>query len=87
VVSQLAEYGEVVSAAPILTPSTLNWTLATPEPPSAELDDTLIVPFRLALAAGELTEPDGAVLSTLTLVIVPEVKLLPELSVVTTLKS
>jgi hypothetical protein len=66
----------------------LNWTDVTPEPASVELALTVTaLPLRLAEAAGALIEEVGAVLSTRTLVMVPELKVLPALSVVTTLKS
>jgi hypothetical protein len=77
-----------VSAAPKLAPSSLNWTLAIPEPPSVELALTVkLEPLTLAALLGLLIEEVGAVLSTLTLVIVGDVKVLPALSVVTTRRS
>ncbi len=61
---------------------------ATPEPPSAELEETVTAaPRTLAEAAGAVTEPVGFVLSTRTLVTSAEVKLLPTLSVVITRRS
>ncbi len=65
-----------------------NWAFATPEPPSAELEETVTAfPRTLAEAAGAVTEPVGFVLSTRTLVTSAEVKLFPTLSVVTTRRS
>ena len=43
-----------------------NWTVATPEPASAELLVSAIVPRTFAPAAGAVTAPVGAVLSTRT---------------------
>ena len=43
-----------------------NWTVATPEPASAELLVSAIVPRTFAPAAGVVTAPVGAVLSTRT---------------------
>ena len=63
-----------------------NCTVATPEPLSAESLARATVPRRFAPAAGAVTEPVGAVLSTRT-VIVGEVKVPPALSVVTTRRS
>ena len=63
-----------------------NWTVATPEPASAELLVSATVSRRFAPAAGAVTDPDGSVLSTRT-VIAAEVKVLPALSVVTTRRS
>ncbi len=64
-----------------------NWTVATPEPPSAELLASATRAADVgALSAGFVTEPVGSVLSTRT-VIVAEVKELPALSVVTTRRS
>jgi hypothetical protein len=79
----------VVSAEPRLAPSSLNWTLVTPEPPvSAALALTVTLePRRLDELAGAVIELVGAVLSTLTFATVGEVKLLPALSAVITLKS
>ena len=63
-----------------------NWTVATPEPASAESLVRVIEPRTSAAAAGLVTEPVGSVLSTRT-VVTPEVKALPALSVVTTRRS
>ncbi len=60
-----------------------NWTVATPEPESAESLERATVPRRSALAPGLVTEPVGSVLSTRT-VIAADVKALPAASVVTT---
>ncbi len=65
-----------------------NCAFATPEPPSAELEETVTAaPRTLALAAGAVTEPVGFVLSTRTLVTSALVNVLPALSVVTTRRS
>ena len=63
-----------------------NWTVATPEPASAELLVSAIVPRTFAPAAGAVTAPVGSVLST-RIVIAAEVKALPALSVVVTRRS
>ena len=88
-----------MSAAPIVVqvpaPAGERWNraLATPEaePPtagSAELEVTETeAPRTFAAAAGAVTAPVGFVLSTRTLVIVVEVKVLPALSVVITRRS
>jgi hypothetical protein len=60
--------------------------VATPEPASAELLVSPTVPRTFAPAAGAVTEPVGAVLSTRT-VIAAEAKTLPAWSVVTTRRS
>ena len=65
-----------------------NCAFATPEPPSAEFELTVTAfPVTFALAAGAVTAPVGFVLSTRTLVISAEVKVLPTLSVVITRRS
>ncbi len=65
-----------------------NWAEATPEPPSAESEETVTAaPRTLAEAAGAVIEPEGLALSTRTFVTSAEVKLLPALSVVTTRRS
>ena len=66
------------------------WNCAelTPEPVSAELADTAtLAPATNALAAGAVIDPVGAVLSTRTLAMVADVKVLPTLSVVMTRRS
>ena len=63
-----------------------NWTVATPDPVSAELLVSATVPRTLAPAAGAVTAPSGSVLST-RIVIAADVKLLPALSVVMTRRS
>ena len=60
---------------------------ATPDPASAELADTVTDPRTMALVAGDVSEPVGAVLSTRTLLTVADVVELPALSVVTTRRS
>src|SRR6266550_9635956 len=68
VVSQLVWYGLLVTAAPRfenepLWGATWNWAEATPEPESAELEDTVTLdPRTLALAAGAMMDPVGLVL-------------------------
>ena len=65
-----------------------NCAEATPEPPSAEFEETVTeFPRTLAEAAGAVIEPVGFVLSTRTFVTSAEVNVLPALSVVTTRKS
>src|SRR4051794_11701824 len=68
VVSQLTEYGDVVSAAPMFVqipaPAGERWNCAEamPEPVSAESDETVTVaPLTLALAAGAVIDPLGTV--------------------------
>jgi hypothetical protein len=67
-VSQLTEYGEVVSAEPMFVQvpapagERWNWAEATPEPPSAEFDDTVTeLPRTTADAEGVVTDPVGLV--------------------------
>ena len=61
---------------------------ATPEPPSAEFEETVTaLPRTMAAAAGAVIDPVGFVLSTRTFVTSAEVKVLPALSVVTTRRS
>ena len=83
-----------MSAAPIVVqvpaPAGERWkrALATQKPPSAEFEVTETEePRTFAAAAGAVTAPVGFVLSTRTLVIVVEVKVLPALSVVITRRS
>src|SRR4051812_23548204 len=65
-VSQLTEYGELVSAEPRFEPSSLNCTFATPRS-SAALAVTLTVFVSVDPAAGAVTETvGGAPLSTVT---------------------
>ena len=61
-VFQLTEYGALVSSAPRLAPSRVNWTPATPML-SAASALTGVVPERVAPAAGALTETVGGVVS------------------------
>src|SRR6266851_1340670 len=83
-VFQAIEYGAVVTAAPALTPSSRNWTPATPVLSEA-LAVTLIVPETLAPEAGEVMLTVGAVASKLTLlsVLVEAVFRLPAASCAT----
>ena len=61
---------------------------ATPEPVSAELEETVtVVPLTLALAIGAVIWPVGLVLSTLTLVTAVELAVFPTLSVETARRS
>ncbi len=62
VVFQLTLYGELVSSAPRLFPSSLNWTPATPML-SAAVAVTLTLPVTVALFAGAVNDTVGAVLS------------------------
>ena len=63
-----------------------NWTVATPDPESAELLASVIELRTSAAADGLVIAPVGRVLSTRT-VLTPEAKELPALSVVTTRRS
>src|SRR5207245_2084060 len=56
------EYGAAVSSAPMLAPSTLNWTPATPTL-SAALAVTVTVPETVAPLAGEVMLTVGGVVS------------------------
>ena len=91
--SQATEYGLVVSAAPMFvqTPAPAgerwNWAEATPEPASAEFEETVTALPRTFAGLRPVIAPDGLVLSTRTLVTSAEVKVLPALSVVTTRRS
>ncbi len=83
-----------MSAAPMFVqtppPAGERWNcaFATPEPPSAESEETVTaLPVTLVEAAGAVSEPVGFVLSTRTFVMSAEVKVLPTLSVVITRKS
>ena len=92
-VIQLAVYGDVVSAVAtldhVLVPAGERWNnaLATPDPRSAESEVTTTVPLMMADDAGAVTDPVGTVLSTRTLAMVADVKVLPTLSVVMTRRS
>src|SRR5688572_5098045 len=70
------EYGAVVSSAPRLTPSRLNWTPTTPTL-SLALAVTEIVPNTAAPAAGAVTDTDGAVPSGVVKVRSVEIARLP----------
>src|SRR5687768_18533405 len=59
-VFQAMEYGDVGSAEPRLTPSSLNWTLTTPTL-SLALAVTLTVPDTAAPAAGDVMAAAGGV--------------------------
>ena len=91
--SHETEYGEVTSVEMVVqtpAPAGERWNAAeaTPEPASVELEETVTAaPRTLAPEAGAVIDPAGAVLSTLTLVTVAELKVLPTLSVVTTRRS
>jgi hypothetical protein len=80
-----------VSAEPTVVhvpaPAGERWkvALATPEPPSAELEVRLIVPLTVAAAAGAVRLPVGAVLSTVTVIELLVVELL-EVSVATAVR-
>jgi hypothetical protein len=71
--SQTRLYGAIVSAAPTLTPSTLNWTFATATA-SVALAVRVLVPVTVALAAGAVIDTVGAVgevtFETMTLIAV-----------------
>jgi hypothetical protein len=83
---QDAEYGDVVSVAIVdheLAPAAEYWNAAeaTPEPASAELEETVTAaPCTLALAAGAVTDPVGGVESFVNVRVVVE-EVLPTLSV------
>jgi hypothetical protein len=64
-----------------------NWTAATPEPASAELLVSAIVPRTFAAAAGLVTEPVGSVLSTRTWMVAGAASAFPAESVVKTRRS
>ena len=70
------EYGAVVSSAPTLTPSSLNWTPATPTLSEA-LAATTTVPETVAPGAGPVIATDGDVRSNVVKVKSPEVARLP----------
>jgi hypothetical protein len=61
-------YGAVMSGAPRFAPSSRNCTLATATLSEA-LAVTLTVPARLALAAGEVIDTVGAVVSVVLFVV------------------
>ena len=62
VVSQVMEYGAVVSSAPRLAPSSRNWTPATPTL-SVALAETVTFPETTDPAAGAVTAALGGVVS------------------------
>ena len=62
VVSQVTAYGGVVTWTPRLTPSSLNWTPATPTL-SVALADTVTVPLTVAPARGTVIAIVGGVVS------------------------
>jgi hypothetical protein len=62
VVSQVTAYGGVVTWTPRLTPSSLNWTPATPIL-SVALADTVTVPLTVAPARGTVIAIVGGVVS------------------------
>src|SRR5687767_12103910 len=78
VVSHAVEYGALVSSAPCGTPSTKNWTPATPALSEASAS-TGIVADTVAPAVGAVIVTDGEELSTVTTTAV-EVVLLPAAS-------
>ena len=63
VVSHDKTYGAAVSAAPVFTPSTWNWTLDTPTL-SAAVAVTFTAPNTVAPDAGAVSDMVGAVVST-----------------------
>jgi hypothetical protein len=82
----------VVSDAMVVhvpAPAGERWKVAdaTPEPESAESEETATVPRTLALEAGAVTEPLGDELSTITFATLAEVNEFPMLSVVITRRS
>src|SRR5712691_7161144 len=80
VVFQETEYGDVVSSAPALTPSSRNCTPTTPTLSEA-LAVTLIVPETVAPEAGEVMLTVGAVVSLNTVTVTgAEVLRLPAVS-------
>jgi hypothetical protein len=62
VVSQVTEYGAVVSSVPRGTPSSRNWTPATPTS-SAAVAVTVMVPETLDPGLGDVTDAVGGVVS------------------------
>lgn len=71
VVIQDVEYGGVVSSAPRLTPSSLNWTPATPMLSEA-VAETVIVPDTVVPVAGEVIAIVGRVVSAVLVGVPPE---------------
>src|SRR5439155_26647754 len=63
VVFQETEYGATVSSAPRLTPSSLNWTPATPTIAEAEVETAPAVPETVPTLAGAVSETVGGVVS------------------------
>ena len=85
VVSQLTEYGLVVSVAIVVqvpAPCGEDWNAAdaTPEPLSAESEETVTMPFTVALEAGAVSAPVGFVESFVNVSVVVD-DVLPALSV------
>ena len=84
VVTQLTVNGVAVSAAPrldhVAAPAGEVWNCAerTPEPASAELDVTATEPRTFAAATGAVTEPVGAVESSVK--VIADVAVLPKAS-------
>jgi hypothetical protein len=71
VVVQDVEYGDAVSSVPRLTPSSLNWTPATPMLSEA-VAETVIVPDAVVPVAGEVIAIVGEVVSAVLVVVPPE---------------
>jgi hypothetical protein len=63
VVFQTMEYGEVVSSAERLTPSSLNWTPTTPTLSAAVAETVVVVPKTVAPLAGAVMDTVGGVVS------------------------
>jgi hypothetical protein len=68
VVFQVIPYGMVVSSAPRLAPSSLNWTPATPTLSPAVADTATAVPETVAPLAGAVSAIVGTVTSGLGVV-------------------
>lgn len=85
VVSQTVEYGAVVSSAPWLPPSIVNWTPATPTLSLAVAVIETLLPDTVAPLVGAVRETVGTELSTVTVTVLLVV-VLPALSVVTAVK-
>ena len=74
VVVQDVEYGDVVSSVPRLTPSSLNWTPATPMLSEA-VAETVIVPDTVVPVAGQVIATVGRVVPAVPEVVPPELLL------------
>src|SRR2546428_457286 len=85
VVSHVTEYGDVVSSAPRLPPSSWNWTPATPTLSEA-VAETVMVPVTVAPEVGAVMVTVGAVVSGTVTVTEEEVVVLLAASRATALR-